>query len=75
MLNRFDSEWRWLDRRSDSPWYPSLHIFNQASFGDWGNVIKEVSAQLQLLPRANTPIVNRKDSPERKIASNQAVLS
>lgn len=75
MLNRFDSEWRWLDRRSDSPWYPSLHIFNQASFGDWGNVIKEVSARLQSLPRANTPIVNRKDSPERKIASNQAVLS
>jgi len=59
MLNRFDSEWRWLNGRSDSPWYPSLKIFNQPSFGDWGSVINQVGSELQRLPRANVPALAR----------------
>lgn len=35
MLNRFGSEWRWMDAREDSPWYPSMKIFNQTKFQDW----------------------------------------
>jgi hypothetical protein len=46
MLNRFDSEWRWLRRRSDSPWYPSMRIFNQPSFGDWASVLRQVDQAL-----------------------------
>lgn len=46
MLNRFDGEWRWLHRRADSPWYPSLRIFNQSSFGDWDGVLADVSQAL-----------------------------
>lgn len=59
MLNRFDSEWRWLNRRNDSPWYPSLKIFNQPSFGDWISVINQVGSALQRLPRANVPALSR----------------
>jgi tetratricopeptide (TPR) repeat protein len=59
MLNRFDSEWRWLDGRSDSPWYPSLKIYNQPAFGDWASVIKQVGNALQRLPRANVPALSR----------------
>jgi hypothetical protein len=29
------AEWHWLRGRTDSPWYPTLRIFRQASFGDW----------------------------------------
>ena len=50
MLNRFDAEWRWLNRRTDSPWYSSLQIFNQERFGDWDEVIARVANQLQALP-------------------------
>jgi len=46
MLNRFDSEWRWLRGRSDSPWYPSMRIFNQPSFGDWASVLQQVDEAL-----------------------------
>ena len=46
MLNRFDCEWRWLNRRDNSAWYPRLRIFNQPAFGDWESVLGTVSAAL-----------------------------
>ncbi len=46
MLNRFDSEWRWMERREDSPWYPTLRIFNQPQYGDWASVINSVRSAL-----------------------------
>ncbi len=47
MLNRFDSCWRWLVDRQDSPWYQSMRIFNQTSPGDWDGVMRQVVAALQ----------------------------
>ncbi len=44
LLNRFDSCWRWLIDRQDSPWYQSMRIFNQKSPGDWDGVMKDVVA-------------------------------
>jgi len=35
LLNRFDTCWRWLLDRDDSPWYPTLRQFRQPSPGDW----------------------------------------
>ena len=50
MLNRFDGEWRWLDRQTNSPWYPSLRIFNQTRFGNWSDVVQAIAAEIALLP-------------------------
>jgi tetratricopeptide (TPR) repeat protein len=44
VLNRFATCWRWLLNRSDSPWYPSLHLFRQPSLGDWDSVMQNVRA-------------------------------
>lgn len=49
MLNRYDGEWRWLNRQIDSPWYPALRIFSQPSFGDWPSVIDSVRDALATL--------------------------
>jgi ADP-heptose:LPS heptosyltransferase/Flp pilus assembly protein TadD len=46
LLNRYAGEWRWLRERSDSPWYPSMHIFTQPYLGDWESVICDVAAAL-----------------------------
>ena len=46
LLNRFESEWRWLLERSDSPWYPSMRIFRQRRSRDWDFPLKEVGAAL-----------------------------
>jgi Flp pilus assembly protein TadD len=51
MLNRYDGEWRWLERRDDSPWYASMRIFNQSRYGDWDNVLAEVQTALMELGR------------------------
>ena len=46
LLNRFESEWRWQLRREDSPWYPTMRIFNQPALGDWDSVLEKVAGQL-----------------------------
>jgi tetratricopeptide (TPR) repeat protein len=49
LLNRFDSCWRWLRDREDSPWYPSLRQFRQAKPGDWTSVMSGVCVALARL--------------------------
>ncbi len=47
LLNRFDSCWRWLTARRDSPWYPSLTLYTQPEAGAWAPVIAAVAADLR----------------------------
>ena len=44
---------RWLENRSDSPWYPSMRIFRQQKLGDWPEVFDRVAAALAELAAAN----------------------
>lgn len=46
LLDRFDTDWRWLLGRSDSPWYPTMRIFRQTSFGDWASVVDPAARAL-----------------------------
>jgi len=46
LLNRFDSCWRWLEHRNDSPWYPTLTQFRQTVPGQWSDVLEKVSVEL-----------------------------
>ncbi|WP_374469041.1 tetratricopeptide repeat protein [Phenylobacterium sp.] len=41
------ADWRWLRDRSDSPWYPSMRLFRQATPGDWTGVIADVRRALE----------------------------
>jgi Tfp pilus assembly protein PilF len=47
LLNRFDTCWRWLLDRDDSPWYPQLRQFRQPIPGDWTSVMCAVRDALQ----------------------------
>jgi len=51
LLNRFDTCWRWLLERPDTPWYASMHIFRQPEPGDWGSVMASVRSRLADLAR------------------------
>jgi hypothetical protein len=35
-------DWRWMDARRDSPWYPTMRLFRQPVEGDWDSVVDEV---------------------------------
>jgi len=48
MLPHHKTDWRWLDARSDSPWYPGvMRLFRQPQRGDWAAVIRQVGTALQ----------------------------
>jgi hypothetical protein len=49
LLNRFDTCWRWLLGRSDSPWYPSMRLFRQDQPGEWAPVIDRMADALAIL--------------------------
>jgi tetratricopeptide (TPR) repeat protein len=49
LLNRFESEWRWLLEREDSPWYPTMRVFRQPRAGDWAPVLARVATALHAL--------------------------
>ena len=49
LLNRFESEWRWMLKREDSPWYPTMRIFRQPAFNDWDSVLDRAAAELRKL--------------------------
>jgi hypothetical protein len=49
LLNRFDTCFRWLQNRDDSPWYPLLRQFRQPAPGDWHSVISRARGALQRL--------------------------
>ncbi|MBI3446887.1 MAG: tetratricopeptide repeat protein [Magnetospirillum sp.] len=42
-------EWRWLDQRLDSPWYPTARLFRQPKVGDWIPVAVAVAEALRAL--------------------------
>ena len=54
ILNRYDSCWRWLDDRPDSPWYPSVTIYRQKTSGEWGEVLDLVEKDLKILAQNHT---------------------
>ena len=46
LLNRFDTDWRWMDGRDDSIWYPTMRQFRQESLGDWDGALERVASAL-----------------------------
>jgi tetratricopeptide (TPR) repeat protein len=39
-------DWRWLEHREDSPWYPTLRLFRSARPNSWDEVVGRVRAAL-----------------------------
>jgi hypothetical protein len=66
ILLPYVADWRWLQDRSTSPWYPTAKLFRQPRPGDWDSVIEQVAAELPavLMSRRTLP-----DSPDMPHAS------
>ena len=42
------ADWRWMEGKETTPWYPTARLFRQKSPGDWAGVVESV---LRELPR------------------------
>jgi len=42
-----ESDWRWMEHRADSPWYPTMRLFRQRQRADWRSVVEEVGRALR----------------------------
>ena len=38
------ADWRWLQRRDDTPWYPTMRLFRQDKAQDWSGVFTRIAA-------------------------------
>jgi len=41
------ADWRWMEGREDTPWYPTMRLFRQARPGDWEPLIARVRRELR----------------------------
>lgn len=44
---QFSPDWRWMNDRPDSPWYPTMRLFRQQARGDWPGVFDDIAAALE----------------------------
>ena len=47
-------DWRWMQDRDDSPWYPGMKLFRQVDPGQWSTVFQRVAQNLRQLFTNNT---------------------
>jgi tetratricopeptide (TPR) repeat protein len=48
----YSPDWRWLLDREDSPWYPTVRLFRQATIDDWAGALGRVADELIRMRRS-----------------------
>ncbi len=54
LLLSFQGDWRWLEGREDSPWYPGHRLLRQARPGDWAGVVARAAEALEAVEPRRT---------------------
>lgn len=49
ILLPYVADWRWLQNKTDCPWYPTMQLFRQPEAGNWEQVIKSVVQKVKTL--------------------------
>jgi len=52
VMLKHEADWRWMEQRDDTPWYPTMRLFRQPRPGDWSAVAQQVAARLRPLAHA-----------------------
>ncbi len=59
-----NTDWRWLAGREDSPWYPTVRVFQQSKLHNWDEVFERIAgalAELAASPRGGSSSKPRAD--------------
>lgn len=70
---KFVPDWRWLLDRTDSPWYPSMRLFRQASQGDWPGVFSEIAQELATLANAGATQTAQRTAPRVPVSWGELI--
>ena len=46
LILAWNPDWRWLQDRSDSPWYPSVNLIRQKSINNWDGCLESIFTSL-----------------------------
>jgi len=65
----FAPDWRWMLKRNDSPWYPTMKLFRQSKFHDWFGVIQNVKNKLIDLKK------NKSKLFQKPIEQDQSIIT
>ena len=49
ILLSYAADWRWMEDRIDSPWYPFVRLFRQSSPGNWDSAFEKLVKALERL--------------------------
>ena len=63
------ADWRWMEDRDDTPWYPTMRLFRQPRSGDWSAVVARVGDALAALVRERTTGV---EAPAMDVVADDA---
>jgi|GEM_PF-5208253 len=59
-----DADWRWMEEREDSPWYPTMRLFRQQHAGEWEPVIERVRHALTTIAtQSKSPTFDPRTAP------------
>lgn len=61
------ADWRWMDEREDSPWYPTARLYRQQVRGEWSRPVLQMVEELQRLVRARIGFRNAMSTKEMLI--------
>ena len=53
VLLPFVPDWRWLEGRDDSPWYPGMRLFRQTARAEWTPVVEKTARALDAFVAAS----------------------
>lgn len=70
------TDWRWMLKREDNPWYPSMRLFRQERGEDWAEVIGRLAKELTAAAQGNTErLTPFKAEGERRAAQAAAIIA
>ena len=49
LLLNFNSDWRWFDSHTNTPWYPSVKIIKQKEFNNWQHVFDQLEDEIRII--------------------------
>lgn len=59
ILLPYAPDWRWLEKRNDSPWYPTARLYRQDAARSWVPVVTHVAAELAALAAPDQVKISR----------------